>query len=134
MAVRNQAILDAIPDTLFYLSRDGKVLDCKLNGDLSSSVLSPTSQAASLSDILHLPSDLVLSQIEQTLDSAGVKVFECQLPLPEEPQDFEVRLVASGPIRSWIWAYNPNLPVVNFDPANANALLIGSRQQEGISL
>ncbi len=32
-------------------------------------------------------------------------------------------LVASGPIRSWSWAYNPNLPVIPHDPATAGGLL-----------
>jgi peptide/nickel transport system substrate-binding protein len=32
-------------------------------------------------------------------------------------------LVANGPIRSWSWAYNPEQPVAEFDPARANDLL-----------
>jgi peptide/nickel transport system substrate-binding protein len=32
-------------------------------------------------------------------------------------------LVANGPIRSWSWAYNPEQPVIDFDPARANDLL-----------
>jgi peptide/nickel transport system substrate-binding protein len=32
-------------------------------------------------------------------------------------------LLANGPIRPWSWAYNPDQPVINFDPAKANMLL-----------
>ncbi len=32
-------------------------------------------------------------------------------------------LVAHGPIRPWSWAYNPQQPRAEFDPAKANALL-----------
>jgi peptide/nickel transport system substrate-binding protein len=32
-------------------------------------------------------------------------------------------LVANGPIRSWSWAYNPDQPAIDFDPARANDLL-----------
>jgi peptide/nickel transport system substrate-binding protein len=32
-------------------------------------------------------------------------------------------LVANSPIRSWSWAYNPEQPVIDFDPARANDLL-----------
>jgi peptide/nickel transport system substrate-binding protein len=32
-------------------------------------------------------------------------------------------LVAAGPIRSWSWAYNPEVPAAIFDPVKANMLL-----------
>ena len=32
-------------------------------------------------------------------------------------------LVATGPIRAWSWAYNPDQPVIDYDPAWANSLL-----------
>ncbi len=53
-------------------------------------------------------------------------------------------LVATGPIRPWSWAYNPQQPVVEFDLVQANALLAeagwvdsdgdGLRDKEGRSL
>jgi len=35
-------------------------------------------------------------------------------------------LIASGPIRPWSWAYNPEIPVVLYDPEQAGILLDGA--------
>ncbi|MBE7554149.1 MAG: peptide ABC transporter substrate-binding protein [Anaerolineales bacterium] len=45
-------------------------------------------------------------------------------------------LLANGPIRPWSWAYNPDQPVINFDPAKATALLdqAGWRDSDGDGL
>ena len=100
VARRNQSILDAIPDSMFYFSRAGQLLDYKVanDSDLSPEILGETIIGKKLNDML--PSDLVnltLPYIGQTLDSGAMQAFEYQLSLPEGPQDFEARLVASGP-------------------------------------
>jgi peptide/nickel transport system substrate-binding protein len=45
-------------------------------------------------------------------------------------------ILANGPIRSWSWAYNPNQPLITFDPAKANSLLdeAGWRDTDGDGL
>ncbi len=100
VARRNQTILDAIPDSMFYFRRTGQLLDYKVanNSDLPAGILGETIIGKKLNDML--PSDLVnltLHYIGQTLDSGAMQAFEYQLSLPEGPQDFEARLVASGP-------------------------------------
>jgi PAS domain S-box-containing protein len=99
VVLRNQAILDAIPDSMFCFSREGELLIYKLahHSDLPPGILGETIIGKKLNELL--PSDLVdltLHYIGQTLDSGIMQAFEYQLSLPDGPQDFEARLVVSG--------------------------------------
>jgi PAS domain S-box-containing protein len=97
--IRNQAMLDAMPDSIFYFDRNGQLLDYRLvkRGDMSPGVMAP---AITASDIHHIfPPDVAgvtLQNIHLALDSGQIQLFEYQLSLPAGPQDFEVRLVASN--------------------------------------
>lgn len=93
---RYQAILDAIPDFMFRISRDGEYLDLKGNaGDIS------LSRAEIVGRNLHdvLPQDVaVIGQeiIAKTLDTGKLQTCEYQLPTPLGVRDYEARLVVSG--------------------------------------
>ena len=91
-----QAILNAIPDMMFRISRDGKYLDLK--SDDANVVLSKEEIVGkNLRDLL--PTDVaVISQaaITKTLDSGNLQTCEYQLNTPLGLRDYEARLVASG--------------------------------------
>ena len=97
LASRDQAILDAIPDTMFLLSLSGKLLDYKLFG--ADFLPGEAGQAVSdegLGGIL--PGKLVdriQNHIDQTASSGQVQVFEYHDMLPFGPQYLEVRMAVS---------------------------------------
>ena len=84
---RNRAMLDAIPDLMFRLSRDGLYLDVRTsNGDILLGTL--------LSDAL--PPAVArqwMACIEQTLRTEAVQFIEYQLVLGQTVHDFEARAV-----------------------------------------
>ncbi len=93
---RYKAILDAIPDLMFRISRDGEYLDLKSQG---------ANVTLSREEIIGkhlqelLPSDVAaISQvaIAKTLDSGTLQTCEYQLPTPLGVRDYEARLVVSG--------------------------------------
>ncbi|MCX7595830.1 MAG: PAS domain S-box protein, partial [Fischerella sp.] len=86
-----KAILHAIPDMMFRISRDGEYLDFKGEGTLTDIV------GKNLQDIL--PANVVrISQeaIAKTLDTKTLQTYEYQLPTPLGMRDYEARLVKSG--------------------------------------
>lgn len=101
VAARNQAILDAIPDSIFHFGRDGQILDYKVqDNDLLHRTLGKMAKGKNLNDPLCVPpdlADLILNYVSKTLDTGTMQVFEYQLSLPSTTRDFEARLVVSGP-------------------------------------
>lgn len=93
---RYKAILDAIPDLMFRISRDGEYLDLKDDG--ANVVLAKEEIVGkNLQDLL--PNDVVaISQeaIAKTVNSGTLQTCEYQLPMPLGVRDYEARLVASG--------------------------------------
>jgi len=97
VAVRNRAILDAIPDLMFYLNRNGEVLDYKIMNqtDLSPEVATKIMVGGNVRSMLPPDAaDLTLDYINEALVSRKMQVFEYQL---EGRYHFETRLVISGP-------------------------------------
>ncbi|MHC5597294.1 MAG: PAS domain S-box protein, partial [Nostoc sp.] len=93
---RYQAILDAIPDLMFRISRDGEYLDLKSEG-ANVSLSREEIVGKHLQELL--PSDVAdISQvaIAKTLDSGSLQTSEYQLPTPLGVRDYEARLVVSG--------------------------------------
>lgn len=93
---RYKAILNAIPDLMFRISRDGEYLDFK--GDYSDLAVPPTEIIGSnLRDLL--PGDVALKcekAIAKTLDSRSLQYVEYQLETHQGLRDYEARLVVSG--------------------------------------
>ncbi|OUL24205.1 histidine kinase [Nostoc sp. 106C] len=94
--MRYKAILDAIPDLMFRLSRDGQYLDLKGDG---ANIILPREEIVgkNLQDVL--PSDVVAinqEAIAKTLDSHNLQTCEYQLATPLGIRDYEARLVVSG--------------------------------------
>ncbi|MBD2438393.1 PAS domain S-box protein [Nostoc sp. FACHB-110] len=94
---RYQAILDAIPDLMFRMSRDGEYLDLK--GESANLTLAKEEIVGkNMRDLL--PSDIALigqETITRTLDAGSLQTCEYQLPTPGGMRDYEARLVKSGP-------------------------------------
>ncbi|GAB1538026.1 hypothetical protein NUACC21_06820 [Scytonema sp. NUACC21] len=93
---RYKAILDALPDLMFRLSRDGEYLDFKGDG---ANVTIPRHEIIGKHLRDFLPPDVVLlseQAIAKTLDSHTLQTCEYQLPTPLGMRDYEARLVVSG--------------------------------------
>ncbi|YAG06246.1 histidine kinase [Nostoc sp. DSM 114167] len=93
---RYKAILDAIPDLMFRISRDGEYLDLKSDG-ANITLSREEIVGKNLQELL--PSDVAaISQvaIAKTLDSGILQTCEYQLPTSLGIRDYEARLVVSG--------------------------------------
>jgi PAS domain S-box-containing protein len=93
---RYQAILDAIPDLMFRISRDSEYLDLKSEG---ANVILTREEIVGKHVQELLPSDVAaisLEAIAKTLDSGTLQTCEYQLPTPLGIKDYEARLVVSG--------------------------------------
>ncbi|MEH1867510.1 MAG: PAS domain S-box protein [Nostoc sp.] len=93
---RYKAILDAIPDLMFRISRDAEYLDLKSEG--ANVTLSREEIVGKRVQEL-LPSDVAaisLEAIAKTLDSGTLQTCEYQLATPLGVRDYEARLVVSG--------------------------------------
>ncbi len=94
---RYKAILDAIPDLMFRISRDGKYLDLKSEG---ANITLAKEEIVGKNLWELLPSDVAaISQeaIAKTLDSGILQTYEYQLPAPLGVRDYEARLAVSAP-------------------------------------
>ncbi|WP_392534604.1 PAS domain S-box protein [Nostoc sp. C117] len=93
---RYKAILCAIPDLMFRISRDGEYLDLKSEG-ANITLSREEIVGKNLQELL--PSDVAaISQeaIAKTLDSGNLQTCEYQLPTSLGVRDYEARLVVSG--------------------------------------
>jgi PAS domain S-box-containing protein len=99
VSARNQTIINAIPDSLFYLNRNGEILDFRLKHNLPL-IYEKLAPGINLSEVFNLASNYkvhISHYIAQALDSGEMQTFEFKLPWPEGGQDIEARLVAQGP-------------------------------------
>jgi PAS domain S-box-containing protein len=94
---RYQAILCAIPDLMFRISRDGEYLDLKGEG-VNVTLAKEEIIGRNMWDLL--PNDVAAigqEAIAKTLDSQTLQTCEYHLPTPSGMRDYEARLVVSGP-------------------------------------
>lgn len=100
VAAKNQAILDAISDSMFYLSREGELLDYKVisSGALPAKLLREITIGKHINEVLPPDlADLAFYYIGETLDTNVMQIFEGELPTKDTLRHFEARLVVSGP-------------------------------------
>src|SRR5262249_42267407 len=98
MEVRNRALLDAIPDLMFRVSRDGTTLDVR--AESSAALLLPVEEQIGRNARDILPpevADAVLACIERALDTGSVSSVEYELQIEGAARTFESRMVPSGP-------------------------------------
>jgi PAS domain S-box-containing protein len=91
---RSRALLDALPDLMFRIARDGTYLE--VQGDPAQLVV-PREQLIGLTVQDVLPAD-VSERFLEVLAASGtdVQAIEYRLTIGGEPRDFEARLVPSG--------------------------------------
>ncbi|MBI3965608.1 MAG: PAS domain S-box protein, partial [Chloroflexi bacterium] len=95
---RNRALVDAIPDMMFRISRGGIYLDFKPSNRFTPLLPSEAFLGKRLSD--SLPTDLAecsLRAIEQALETGEPQILEYQLLHEGELRDYEARIVVSAP-------------------------------------
>lgn len=100
LAGRRQAILDAIPDWMFTLSRDGVILDYKVTEatPVSRMVAGLVAVGISIDEVLPPSlSALTRSTIQKALTSRERQSFETYIDFQDEITYLEARLVVSGP-------------------------------------
>jgi len=93
---RNRAFVEAIPDQMYRIHREGIILDFKAR-NTQDLLIQSEEPGNKLSNIM--PAELVehwVDYIGKTLDSGRVQFFEYQLALPHGVQDFEARFAVSG--------------------------------------
>ena len=95
---RNTAMLEAIPDLMFLISRDGEYLDFRARDEGKLYVPPEEFIGRNLREIMPPElAGLMLESISRALDTGETQHIEYSLPMPEGVLDFEARLVASGP-------------------------------------
>lgn len=99
-AARARAMLSAIPDMMFRVTRDGFFLDYKADPQDLYVPNEPTLIGKRYRDLMPEDiSDLVDEKIRLTLASDAIQTFEYQLMLPGErgERQYEARMKSSGP-------------------------------------
>jgi PAS domain S-box-containing protein len=92
---RNRAILDALPDLVFRIRRDGVYTDFHVHDEHQ--LYTPNVIGRSVYDRLPLEvADQTIATIQRALGEGGVQTFEYQLELGGELRHYEARVVASG--------------------------------------
>jgi PAS domain S-box-containing protein len=97
MELRNRALLDAIPDLMFRVTRDGTTLDVQAE-DTAGLVLPAEEQIGRNARDLLPPdvADAVLACIERALETGSMSSVEYELEIQGEAHVFESRMVPSG--------------------------------------
>jgi PAS domain S-box-containing protein len=92
----NRALLEAIPDMIFVLDKEGCFIDCKAQPE---ELLVPPSDFLGKHVTEVLPKKLAgktLRRIHRVLSGSGIVSFEYQLPI-RGGSDYEARMVQCGP-------------------------------------
>lgn len=100
---RIRATLEAIPDVIMTLDRDGKVLHVSPAKNMTHLIFNTRMQGKTLDE--ELPGDVALllkSAIRKTLDSGETQELEYSLPIGDRLFDFEARFVAIGPLEALV--------------------------------
>lgn len=91
--VKNQAILNAIPDLIFHINKDGTFLNYKGEKD---KIYVPPEEIIGKNVLNILPTEIaqqIIRYIEQALKTHEIQIFEYQLLIKDELHFFEARIV-----------------------------------------
>lgn len=93
----NRALLDAMPDLMFRLSKDGRFLDSKVPKNAELFLLPQDFLEKKVEELM--PTDITerfLPCLERALSTGKMQVFEYHLPDNDNIKDYEARLVVIG--------------------------------------
>jgi PAS domain S-box-containing protein len=94
---KNRALVDAVPDMLFEIGRDGTLLDFKPGRGGGPLVPPSVFLGKKVSDVLPTDvSERVMHYVARTLDTHEMQVFEYPLSMNGKVLEYEARMVASG--------------------------------------
>ena len=95
---RNRALLNAIPDIIVRVRRDGVLLDYQAGHVAPPGARRPEDViGTTVRDQLPASfADDVMAYVDRALETGSIQTFEFQMPLRGEMHDYEVRLVVSG--------------------------------------
>ena len=95
---RNRALLDAIPDIIFRLRRDGTVLDFRFGHVVPAGARRPEDVIGTTvwDQVPANVADEVMAHVARAQATGSIQTFELEFPIRGELRDFEVRLVASS--------------------------------------
>ncbi|MFL6034857.1 MAG: PAS domain-containing protein [Gaiellaceae bacterium] len=97
MELRNSALLDAIPDLVFRVSRDGTYLDVQPDDSATLPVPAEDLIGMNIRDLLPpRVAEHELATIAQALDGGAMTSAEYELKIDGVPRHFELRMVPSG--------------------------------------
>ena len=91
-------MIEATPDLMFRIDRDGKFLDFQASDE--SLLYVPPGEIVGKNLRETMPADLaapMFRRVAKAIETGEMQIFENRLPVSEGPRDFEARLVASGP-------------------------------------
>jgi PAS domain S-box-containing protein len=94
---RSRALLEAMPDLMLRIARDGTYLDCSQAGR-GLLLVDPSTFLGRKVEQMHPPetASFWMRSIRKALDEGSREVFEYELPIEGRFRDFEARLVRSG--------------------------------------
>lgn len=93
----NRALLNAMPDSMFRISKEGIFVNFKAAKDNNFPMLRSEFLGRSLFDIL--PTEIaqqVMNCLERALQTGEVQILECQMLVKENLRDYELRIVTSA--------------------------------------
>jgi PAS domain S-box-containing protein len=94
---RQRALLDAIPDLMFRIARDGTYLEFRAESDRD--LATPREEVVGRTVQERLPADLadlVMAAIERALAGEGVQTIEYELTIRDDRRYYEGRVAAAG--------------------------------------
>jgi signal transduction histidine kinase/pSer/pThr/pTyr-binding forkhead associated (FHA) protein len=94
---KNRALLNAIPDLMLRISKDGTYLDYMPAKDNDMSAIG--SQLLGKNEYEVLPLEVAhqrMYYVQRALSTGEIQIFEYQLPLNGSNRDYEARIVVSG--------------------------------------
>jgi len=94
---RYRALLEALPDSLFRIRSDGTFLEYKPAKEFPAFKTSSEFLGKRISDVLpaKVAADC-MDYINRAIASGDIKTYEFELPVQDEPRQFEARIVAIG--------------------------------------